>query len=197
MPDMITATASDSKYTPHPEGQYPAQCVDVVDLGEYVQDFPGSEPYIGKKCALVFRSGEVNATTGEPIDIAREFTVSMGERANLRKFLEQWRGKAYTADEARSVPLDKLCGNWGLLTVAHKVSGKGRAYATVVAIVGVPKQMQAALPSLPPYTRDQEWWGSKKAANAEAVRAFRGQPAHDLDSADDYPAPLDDDSYPF
>jgi hypothetical protein len=188
MPDQITATATESKFTPHPEGQFAAQCVDVVDLGEYLHDFPGSEPYVGRKCALVFRSGELNPVSGDPIDIAAEFTVSMGERANLRKFLEQWRGKAYSVEEARAVPLHKLAGNWGLLTVAHKVSGKGRTYATVVAIVGVPKQMQAALPALPAYTRDAEWWDSKKAANAEAVRGFRTAPPAPRHLTDEPPA---------
>ena len=176
MSDTLVARGSDSKYTPHPDGQFIAQCVDVIDLGQKVQDFSGSEPYLAPTCALVFRTGERNEETGDFIDVSKEFTVSMGDRANLRKFLEQWRGKPYDADAVKAgVPLHKLEGQHALLTVSQKVSGKGKTYANITACVGVPKQMQGGLGSyLGNYKRDP-YWETKKKQYAEAASLFRAQ----------------------
>ena len=91
--------------------------MDVIDLGEKVEDFAGKPKKLSHKCALVFRTGEVNAETGELIDISGEYTVSMGELAKLRQMLETWRGKAYKEDELDDVPLDKPEGNSALLSV--------------------------------------------------------------------------------
>lgn len=193
MSDTITARGSESKFKPHPEGQYVGQCVDTIDLGEKVQDFPGTVPYLAHTCALVFRTGERNEETGDFIDIAREFTVTMGEKANLRKFLEQWRGKPYTAEQIKAgVPLDKLTGNHALLTVAHRTSGKGRVYANIAACVGVPKQMAGALTDWREDYQRADFWSTKKKEYADAAAAFRAE--HGTASDDDFPAPLEDDA---
>src|SRR5579864_255671 len=107
--DPVVAKGNDSKFRPHPEGQFVGQCVDVIALGESVEEFAGQPQRLVQKCALVFRTGERNEDIGEFIDIAREFTVSMGEKANLRKFMEQWRGRPYTAEQIEAgVPLHKM-----------------------------------------------------------------------------------------
>lgn len=173
MADKLTAKNSDAKFKSHEEGQFVGQCVDVVDLGESVQDFADKPKYLAQKCALIFRTGEKNDETGEFIDLSAEFTVSMGEKANLRKFLEQWRGKPYLPDEVdEGVPLDKLEGNWALLTVAHKQSKKGRTYAVIVSAVGVPKMMRAGLTPYTGYTR-AEYMMEKKAEYAKDALAYR------------------------
>ena len=173
MSDMITAKAAESTFRAHPEGQFVAQCIDCIDLGEKVQDFPGTVPYLAPTCAIVFRTGERNEETGEFIDVSKEYTVSMGEKANLRKDLTQWRGKAYTQDQIDAgVPLDKLTGNHALLTVSHRTSGKGKTYANITAIVGIPKQMAGSVEKFTGYVRD-EWWAKKKEESATAADAFR------------------------
>ena len=176
MSDTINATAAESKFTPHPEGQFVAKCVDVIDLGEVVTDFPGTPKSLSKKCALVFRTGQQNPENNEVIDIAAEFTVSMGDKANLRKFLEAWRGKAYTPEQIKDgVPLHKLTGNWGLLTIEHKKSGKGRTYAKINSIAGVPALMLKHLPALDDYKDRADFWAEKKKANADAVRLYKAE----------------------
>lgn len=190
MPDTITAKNSDTKFKSHPEGQFIGVCVDTIDLGNRVEEFAGKPKKLSPKCTLVFRTGERNEQTGEYIDISREFTVSMGDLANLRKFLEQWRGKPYTAEQiAEGVPLHKLTGNPALLSVAHRISGKGRSYANITACVGVPKQMAKGIGAYTDYTRD-EYWQEKKDAYAAEVRAFRSASAppsnDDFDDSREY-----------
>lgn len=198
MPDTLTIKASGAQFTPHPEGQFVAVCVDVIDLGENVEQFQGQPAKLAHKCALVFRTGERNEATGEYIDIGREFTASMNEKANLRKFLEQWRGKPYTNEQVErdGVPVDKLYGQPALLTVSHKQSNQGRTYANITACVGVPKQMRGALPDAAGYAR-AEYWTEKKGKYAEAARTFRGQQAPPPSDEDFGGFPDEDDSLPF
>jgi hypothetical protein len=204
MSDTVIATGSNSaQYASHPEGQYVGQCVDVIDLGERVEEGRDYPAKLMRKCALVFRTGEKNPETGDLIDISTEFTVSMGEKANLRRFLESWRGKAYTpAQVSEGVPLHKLTGQHALLTVAHQVSQKGRTYAKITAAVGVPKAMSKSCESYDDYERAPYWEDRKReyAEGAAAFRAANAAPARKaLQEDSEFPAALkdDDDDLPF
>ena len=201
MADHVTAKSSDAKFAPHPEGQFVAVCADVIDLGEKVDDYPGKPPKLSPKCVLVFRTGELNPDTGEYSDVAQEYTVSMGEKANLRKALESWRGKPYTQDQAdEGVPVDKLVGNGALIGVAHKVSGKKRTYAVIQSIVGVPKAMAASIPMTAGYKR-ADFWAERKKEYAEAAKKFRAEAgaAPSEVEFDEFPSAggQDDDDLPF
>jgi len=171
MADKVMARNTDKAFESHPEGQYVGQCVDVIDLGEEVSEYPGKPPKLVSKVAFVYRTGEMNSD-GVLIDLVAEFTVSLGDLANLRHFLEQWRGKPLTEDQiTEGVPLEKMEGTWALLTVAHKTSKKGRTYAIIVSAVGVPKQM-ATRPTFPGYERPK-YLIEKCEANAIAAAEFR------------------------
>jgi len=199
MSDTITARGSNATYQSHPEGQFVAQCVDVIDLGDKVEEFPGTPKKLVPKCALVYRTGEKNAETGEYIDIAREFTISMGDKSNLRKYLEQWRGKPYSAEVvAQGVPLHKLTGQHGLLSIAHKTSVQGRTYANIVSCVGIPKQMAGAVAIYSDYKR-ADYWQQRKADYAAAAQVFRAASAAPPDEPTDeeYFNDVSDESLPF
>jgi len=199
--DSVTAKAGESKFKPHNEGQFVAQCVDVIDLGEKVDEGPNFPAKLSQKCALVFRTGEKNPDTGDLTDVAQEYTVSMNEKANLRKALESWRGRPYTESEAnKGVPVDKLTGQWALIGVAHKTSAKGRTYAVVQSVVGVPKIMQDKLPIFAEYKRADFWKERKEeyAKEAAKFRALHAGPSGEIDD-DGFPdSGLDhEDSLPF
>lgn len=171
MADQVTAkTDADSKFTPHPEGQFPLRCVDVVNYGPTVQVYEGKVK-IAEKCGLFFQSGERNPDTGELHTVSMEFTVSMFELANLRKFLEMWRGRAYSEPEAEAgVPIHKLEGHWGYAQVSHGTSKKGRTFATINSIMPLPKG--TITPDLPDYERP-EYVEKKKQAYAEELARHR------------------------
>ncbi len=202
-PDKVTATAKGGSFTPHPEGQFAARCVDVIDFGEKVETYPGKPERLVHKVGLVYRTGEVNEQ-GEPIDVLREFTVSMYETANLRQFLEAWRGKTYTGDEVEAgAPLDKLCGVTALVTIEHKTSGQGRTYANLKGIAPLPKMMQSVAPDGDDYTRP-EYLLARKAKYAEDAAAYKKRINAPVNGkalagamAGHAPAQDDDDSLPF
>lgn len=153
-PDHIVAkNEGGAQFQPHPAGQYAARCVDVIDLGEKVEAYPGSPEKLSHKVALVFRTGEKNED-GHPIDLAKEFTLSMFDLANLRKFLEQWRGGTFTDSEVeQGAPLHKLCGVSALLSVEQKPSKGGKLYANINAIQKLPKVMEPGAPGGDDYER--------------------------------------------
>lgn len=175
MADRIDAKNSDSKFRPHPEGQFVGQCVDVIDLGDKVEEYPGKPVSLSHKCALVFRTGEINPETGDMVDVSQEYTVSMGEKANLRKVLESWRGKAYTEEECEAgVPVDKLEGQYALVGVGNKKSAKGKLYAHIISLVAIPWQMKNDLPGFAKYER-AKYWADRRAEYLKDAQKLRDE----------------------
>lgn len=165
MPDEVTAQDSGQNFKSHDEGQFAAVCADVIDLGERVEQFENKPAKLTHKAALVFLTN----TTGDTKDVSAEMTVSMNERATLRQFLERWRGKSYSPEQAQAgVPLNKLVGQAALISVEHKRSTKGRTYAKIQSIAPLPAGLAA--PGLNGYTRAEFWKGRKEAYAKDAER---------------------------
>ena len=176
MSDNVTAKSSGVSFTPHPAGQFVAQAVDVIDLGERVDDGKsfGNPPSLQRKCVIMFRTGETNEL-GKLTDIGQEFTVSMNEKANLRKFLESWRGEKYSESQVmEGVPLHKLTGYFALITTTIETSRQGRKYGKILNAVPVPKAMRSVLPTFPVYERE-EYWEKKKEEYAAGARQFKNE----------------------
>ena len=196
MADQITAKDEGVKFLPHPEGQYGARCVDVIDLGNRVEQYQGKPPRVAHKCALVFDAGEKNPENGEPHVVHVEFTVSMFERAGLRLFLESWRGRSYREDEARDgVPLHKLEGAAALISVEHKESKGGRTYAKIKTISPLPKGM--APPELNGYKRAEFWAKKKEEYAAELAKAQPKKVDDDFRDFPEAPDAYDESDLPF
>lgn len=153
-------------------------CVDVIYLGRKIEQYPGKPIREAEKASLVFASGErQEAKDGAPGELALvtvEMTLSMNEKANMRKFLESWRGRAYTAEQADAgVPLDKLHGHSALISVQHITTSKGRKFAKVVSISPLPKAMPAPDAAIMnEYTRPK-FFEDRKAEYAKQVATHR------------------------
>lgn len=193
MADEINARSEESKFKPHPEGTLAAVCVDVIDLGKKVDEWQGKTK-VQPKCALVFMTGKTNPDTGDLHDVSIEFTVSMGDKSNLRRFLESWRGKKYTEEQAeKGVPIHKLAGQPALITVEHHQSSKGRTYARILSVSPLPEGLLP--PTLPEYKRAPFWADRKKAYADELARLQAA--SHPTDDGGEFEAPADDDDLPF
>lgn len=199
MPDNITAKDETTYELPTPD-QYQAICVDVIDLGEQLNERWAT---VQHKVALVFQLDAANKQ-GRRFEIASKFTLSMNEKAWLRKFLGQWRGRQYTDAEAKNgVPLDKLCGVNALVSVDHTEDGK---YANIVGIFPLPKTVKK-LEALN-YTRSPRWAQNKEAPKSAAGKPGQGHQGTPVGAAlhapidvesDDFPGSLEDtdDDLPF
>jgi hypothetical protein len=77
----------------------------------------------------------------EPFVVSKTYTLSMYEKANLRKDLESWRGKGYTDEEAQRVDITKLIGQPCILSVIHQPR-KDDPSKNYVAISSISKLMK-------------------------------------------------------
>src|SRR6266550_8071638 len=143
-PDQVVAKDAGGNFTAHPEGQFAMLCVDVAYLGTKVEQFPGQdEAREVQKVALVFASGERQEDESLTL-VTTEMTLSANEKANLRKFLEQWRGKSYSAEQAEAgLPIAKLWGHLALVSIEHVTTRRGRKFAKIASIAPLPKAMPA------------------------------------------------------
>lgn len=192
MSDRVIARDSGQEFAPHPEGQFVAVCVDVVDLGDRVRDFEGHVS-IRPSMALVFVTGQ-RREDGSLHTISSEFTVSMHVNSKLRPFLEAWRGKPYTQEQVeQGVPIDKLTGVPCLLKVVHTLSRKGRKYAAIMTAVELPQEMKHKIPDTSAYKRAPYWEDRKKAYAAEVAREV----GTDMQNEENGYAVEQDDEVPF
>ena len=136
----LVAKASDGKpFTPAPEGLHPALCWAVVDLG--IQEkggmYPGEQHQVYLGFDLLDTSIEFEkdgkAQTG-PMRVGVTLTLSLGEKAKLRKWLERWRGKEFTADELKGFDISKLVGLPCNVLVTHTTKGE-KTHANVESIL--------------------------------------------------------------
>jgi hypothetical protein len=198
MADEITVK-NEGGYAPHPEGPYLMVCVDVINLGEKVEQFQAHPAKVVPKVAIVFQSSEINLDTKKPFEVSVEKTLSFGDKAGLRDFLAKWRGKAFApAEVAQGIPLHKLEGVNAIVSVEHKVSGSGRTYGKINNIAPPMKGMERLIAK--DYQRG-EFWETRKAEYAEGVRVFKASASNGRGSPEPSGRPMaavaQDDDLPF
>lgn len=130
-------------FTPVPAGTYVARCYSMIQLGTHEEEYMGQKKELNKVRITwelptelkVFKEGEEE----KPYSISKEFTLSMYEKANLRKFLEGWRGKGFTESEAEAFDITVLIGKACMVSVIHKTSKNGKVYADISSVTTIPK----------------------------------------------------------
>ena len=144
MPLMAKDTGG-GDFAPVPEGTHLAICNMVVDLGLQESTYMG-DTKIQHKCwvrwelpyeRISWQDGDGEAKEG-PMSIGKTYTLSLSEKANLRKDLEAWRGKAFTPAELDGFDLFNLLGVGCQVVVVHREKD-GKTYANVNGIAGWPK----------------------------------------------------------
>lgn len=136
----IIATAGSSKsYTPAPAGLHNGVCVDVVDLGYEKNKFDATKPDV-RKVRIIFAIDEPNPDKpGETFTVAGKWTLSINQKASLRKFLVPWRGRDFTPEEEKAFDVEKLIGVPCLLQVLHNVGEDGQTYANISSVLPLQK----------------------------------------------------------
>lgn len=89
----------------------------------------------------------------EPFVVSKEYTLNLGEKSNLRKDLESWRGRAFTEEELKGFNIGKLIGAPCLISVIHQTKPSG-VYARVSTIAPMVKGMQCPPAVLTPIVYD-------------------------------------------
>jgi hypothetical protein len=143
---MIKATnKGGSNYEPIAAGTYAARCYQMIHIGTAEENILGQVKKLNKvriTWELPTETKVFKEENGEqPHVISKEFTLSMNEKATLRKFLEGWRGKSFTEKEAESFDITVLLGKPCMLSIIHKQAKNGNTYAEISSVSSVPKGM--------------------------------------------------------
>lgn len=135
------------KFDPIENGTHVATCVQMIHIGTIEDEFDG-KPVKGNKVRITFELPNelVKFKDDEPEQprfISKEFTLSMNEKAGLRKFLNSWRGVPFTEDEAKRFDITKLLGLPVMLSITTKTSKTGKQYNDILSASALIKGMNA------------------------------------------------------
>lgn len=173
----IVAKETGGSFTPAPEGTHAAVCVDIVDLGMLEVSFNNKTKH-QHKIRVSWQIAE-DREDGKPFLVSKRYTLSLHEKAALRKDLESWRGRSFTPEELRGFDVETVLGHGCLINVIHAPNPKGGSpYANISAIMRAPKGMEVPTP------RDYVRVKDRTPAEAEADQTH--QPFADV-SDDDVP----------
>lgn len=185
---------------PIPVGMHQGICYAVYDLGTQFNEHFGKSIHkvlimweLPEERIEIERNGEM---VNLPRAISKEYTASLYKKANLRKELEGWRGKPFTAEELQGFDLTKLLGANCMIQVMHNDKG----YANVQTVVPLMKGMVKK-----PLENQTKWfsfedgnqipegtpeWVVKKI---EAAEEWNASSDPEPPPSDDWAPPIDDD----
>lgn len=132
----VSDKGSGGDFKPCPEGPQRLVCCDVVDHGMLTDTFGKTK----HKGTIVWQSEHPipdGEAAGKPFIVQRRFTLSLHEKAELRKYLESWRGRKFTAEELHSFDLERLIGANAYAQVIQMQKPRG-VFAEVIAIMPLP-----------------------------------------------------------
>ena len=128
-----------STYEQPPTGPMAAVLTRIIDIGTHTDVSPQYGEQTRHQVILMWELAELMAS-GEPYTIQKFYRLSMNEKANLRKDLESWRGRAF--EVAEEFEIDTLLGKPCLLNIGESQTGKSK----IVGISRLPKGMTAPTP---------------------------------------------------
>jgi hypothetical protein len=136
---MMKFEAKGGTFENPPTGAHPAVCIRMIDLGTQETTWEGATKY-AHKVKIVFELDEKMAD-GRPFITMRDFTVSLHEKAALRIFLKNWRGRDFTEEELKGFDPKVLIGKGCLLSMVE--NGE---YVNIDSVMKLPKGMEAPVP---------------------------------------------------
>lgn len=141
---IIATSNGSTSFEPIPTGNYPARCYSMVHIGTIDEIILGEKKTLNKVRITWELPTELKVFKEEngeqPCVISKEFTLSLHEKATLRSFLKNWRGKDFTDEEAKAFDIEKLVGAPCMLNITHKQKKDGSGvYAEIGSVSAMPK----------------------------------------------------------
>lgn len=136
-----------------PEGLYQVVCYMIVDLGTIYDEMWEKEQHrvligweLPEERLILEKDGEREP---KPRVFSKKYTMSLHKKATLRKDLESWRGKKFTAEELKGFDLKSVLGHGAQLQIVHGTSATGKVYSNLGAIMALPKGTKVLKPENP------------------------------------------------
>lgn len=146
---VVKSTESNSTFVPVPTGMHLARCYRIIDLGTQESTYMGNIKHLPKvmfQFEVHSEDGQGNPTVttkGDPMTVSKNFTLTLAEKSTLRKDLQTWRGKDFTADELKGFELKNVLGQWAMISVVE-TENNGKTYTNIATINPVPANMKKA-----------------------------------------------------
>ena len=142
---IIASAKTGGNFEPISEGVHCVCCINVIDIGIQVSEKFGNKQH---KVMITWEfPDEMIMIEGEnkPRVLSKEYTLSLSEKASLRKHLEAWRGKKFTETELEGFDLKNVLSKTCQIQIIHTEKG-GNTYANIASIMALPKGMPALAP---------------------------------------------------
>lgn len=192
-------TSNEKKDWPkHEPGMFQLALADVIYLGKRItENFTTHEKYPQERIALVWQSMECEPGTPKRFELATEFTYTLSDKGNLRKFLAPWLGPFATdADAEKAITgLDAKIGANVMATIVHNPGKRdpGKVFVNVATVGPLPKKMEPF--AVATYTRNPFWQKKIDQYAADYAAFMAEQPKKEEAKAQsfaDFPKGLED-----
>lgn len=121
-----------------PVGTHVARCIKIIDIGTQKGEYQGKVT-IRRQVIIGWELPNELMTEGDyagkPFTVSRFYTASLGEKANLRKDLANWRGRDFTEQELAGFEAKNILGKPCMLSLTQNDKGKTR----VTGVIALPK----------------------------------------------------------
>lgn len=124
-----------------PVGTHTARCIKVIDIGTQRGEYQGKatskrQCIVGWELPLELMSeGEY---AGKPFMVSKFYTSSLGEKANLRKDLANWRGRDFTEQELQGFDAKNILGKPCMIALTPNDKNKVR----ITGVMAMPRGSQ-------------------------------------------------------
>ncbi|MDE2020588.1 MAG: hypothetical protein KGJ13_09660 [Patescibacteria group bacterium] len=123
-----------------PIGTHPARCVKIIDIGTQKGEYQGQANF-RRQVIIGWELPNELMTEGDgkgkPFVVSKFYTASLGEKANLRRDLQNWRGREFTTEELAGFHAKNILGKTCMLSLTANDKGKTR----VTGVMALPKGM--------------------------------------------------------
>lgn len=158
---LIAKSEGNSNIKRLDDGVYTAISSMIIDLGIQRSERYGKS---SRKFIIVWNIlNEYVEVNGEqlPRVMSKEYTMSLGEKSNLRKDLQAWRGKQFTPEELEGFNLLNILNKGCQLQILN-TENNGKTYTNIVSIMALPKgtEMEELEKTVVFDTYDETTWNS-------------------------------------
>ena len=138
-----------------PAGVHIGRCYSLIDLGTQLSTGQYGEKMqhkvrIGWELFGEDEQGQPLTITVDgkemPLTISKSYTVSLHEKASLRKDLSAWRGRDFTDEEAKAFDISNLVGAYCMVNVTTSESN-GKTYSNVAGLTPLPAALKNSKPA--------------------------------------------------
>lgn len=146
---FIPKPNENADFIPPPAGTHLAVCYRFIDLGTQETEFNGQKKH-QRKVLMGWELPDELMEDGKPFIVQQRYTWSMSDKANLRKDLESWRGKAFEEKDfgPGGFNIKNVLGKPCVLTIVHETKN-GKTYANITAVGKPMKGMASPQPINP------------------------------------------------